>query len=190
MITMNTTDQTLALLQSYMTPEYLAEHIDEFGSPKAFNIYAVGWAHAMDTPTSGPSRSPRTGAAHATAMVVHWPNGIQAKGEVRNQFHHVIDVAPTVLEAAGLPQPVMVNGVQQKPYEGVSMSYSFDDPQAPDRHETQYFEMYVNRGIYHKGWTAVTKHSTPWPTPGGLNLPAYDDDKWELYGHQRLDASP
>jgi arylsulfatase len=113
--------------------------------------------------------------------VIHWPNGIKAKGEIRNQFHHVIDVAPTILEAAGLPEPVFVNGVQQKPYEGVSMLYSFDEPQAAERHETQYFEMFVNRGIYHKGWTAVTKHSTPWPTPGGLILPAYDDDQWELY---------
>jgi len=110
--------------------------------------------------------------------VVHWPNGIKAKGELRNQFHHVIDVAPTVLEAAGLPQPVTVNGVQQKPLEGVSMAYSFEDPQAPDRHETQYFEMFVNRGVYHKGWTAVTRHSIPW---GPSVLPDYDHDTWELY---------
>jgi arylsulfatase len=113
--------------------------------------------------------------------VVHWPNGIRARGEIRSQFHHVIDVAPTVLEAAGLPAPVMVNGVQQKPLEGASMAYSFDDAQAAERHETQYFEMFVNRGIYHKGWTAVTRHSTPWPTPGGFSLPVYDDDTWELY---------
>jgi arylsulfatase len=110
--------------------------------------------------------------------VVHWPNGIQAKGEIRNQFHHVIDVAPTILEAAGLPQPAMVNGVMQKPYEGVSMLYSFDEPQAAERHETQYFEMWVNRGIYHKGWTAVTRHSNPWMQ---IKVPPYDDDKWELY---------
>jgi arylsulfatase A-like enzyme len=181
MITMNTTDQTLALLQSYMTPGYLAEHIDEFGTPKAFNIYAVGWAHAMDTPYQWTKQVASHWGGTRNGTVVHWPNGIQAKGELCSQFHHVIDVAPTILEAAGLPQPVMVNGVQQKPYEGVSMTYSFKDAQAAERHETQYFEMYVNRGIYHKGWTAVTKHSTPWPTPGGLNLPAYDDDKWELY---------
>ncbi len=181
MITMNTTDQTLDLLQSYLTPGYLAEHIDEFGTPKAFNIYAVGWAHAMDTPYQWTKQVASHWGGTRNGTVVHWPNGIKAKGEIRNQFHHVIDVAPTILEAAGLPRPVMVNGVQQKPYEGVSMAYSFEDAQAPEHHETQYFEMYVNRGIYHKGWTAVTKHSTPWPTPGGLNLPAYDDDKWELY---------
>jgi hypothetical protein len=164
-----------------LTPGYLAEHIDEFGTPKAFNIYAVGWAHAMDTPYQWTKQVASHWGGTRNGTVVHWPNGIQAKGEIRNQFHHVIDVAPTILEATGLPQPVMVNGVQQKPYEGVSMAYSLEDAQAPEHHETQYFEMYVNRGIYHKGWTAVTKHSTPWPTPGGLNLPAYDNDKWELY---------
>ena len=94
--------------------------------------------------------------------IVHWPSGIDAKGEVRHQFHHVIDVAPTVLEAAGLPEPTFVHGVQQRPYEGVSMSHTFEDADAAEHHETQYFEMFVNRGIYHQGWTAVTRHSTPW----------------------------
>ena len=89
--------------------------------------------------------------------IVHWPKGIKAKGEMRSQFHHVIDVAPTILEAAGLPEPVSVNGVQQDPIEGVSMLYSFNDAKAAERHETQYFEMFGNRGIYHKGWTAVTQ---------------------------------
>jgi arylsulfatase len=110
--------------------------------------------------------------------IVHWPNGIKAKGEIRSQFHHVIDVAPTVLEAAGLPEPVSVNGVQQDPIEGVSMQYSFDDAKAAERHETQYFEMFGNRGIYHKGWTAVTKHVTPWIMAQKVAL---DDDIWELY---------
>jgi hypothetical protein len=91
----------------------------------------------------------------------------------------VIDVAPTVLEVAGLPEPTFVHGVQQRPYEGVSMAYSFDDADAVDRHGTQYFEMVVNRGIYHRGWTAVTRHSTPWSF--GEQLPSYDDDVWELY---------
>jgi hypothetical protein len=111
--------------------------------------------------------------------IVHWPGGFAAKGEVRHQFHHVIDLAPTVLEAAGLPEPTYVNGVQQMPYEGVSMGYAFDDGAAPERHETQYFEMFCNRGIYHKGWTAVTRHSTPWDVT--KPLPAFDDDVWELY---------
>jgi arylsulfatase len=181
MLWMNTTEQTLGLLQSFSSPQYLAEHIDDFGSPKAFNIYAVGWAHAMDAPYQWTKQVASHWGGTRNGTVVHWPNGIQARGEIRSQFHHVIDVAPTVLEAAGLPAPVMVNGVQQKPLEGASMAYSFDDAQAAERHETQYFEMFVNRGIYHKGWTAVTRHSTPWPTPGGFSLPVYDDDTWELY---------
>jgi len=141
----------------------------------------VGWAHAMDTPYQWTKQVASHWGGTRNATIVHWPKGIQAKGEVRTQFHHVIDLAPTVLEAAGLPEPVMVNSVQQKPYEGVSMVYSFDEALAADRHETQYFEVFVNRGIYHKGWAAVTRHSLPWPVPGGLDLPAYDDDEWELY---------
>lgn len=110
--------------------------------------------------------------------IVHWPNGFATRGEQWTQFHHVIDVAATVLEAAGLPEPAFVNGIQQKPYEGVSMVYSFNDAAAAERHKTQYFEMFVNRGIYHKGWIAVTRHSTPWVMAA---LPAFDDDVWELY---------
>jgi arylsulfatase len=92
----------------------------------------------------------------------------------------VIDVAPTLLEAAGLPEPISVEGVHQKPIEGVSMLYSFNDAKAAERHETQYFEMFGNRGIYHKGWTAVTRHKTPWILIGE-KTPAFDDDVWELY---------
>ena len=102
-----------------------------------------------------------------------------ARGEVRSQFHHVIDIAPTVLEAAGLPHPTMVDGVEQHPIEGVSMRYSFDNAEEADRHTTQYFEMFCNRGIYHEGWTAVTRHSTPWVVT--TELPALEDDVWELY---------
>jgi arylsulfatase len=114
-------------------------------------------------------------------LVVHWPKGFAARGELRHQFHHVIDVAPTVLETAGLPAPVLVDGVQQKPLEGVSMAYSFAGAGAAERHETQYFEMFGNRGIYHRGWTAVTKHRTPWLTGHDVQLPAFDADVWELY---------
>ena len=111
--------------------------------------------------------------------IVHWPAKIKAKGELRNQFHHVIDVAPTVLEVAGLTPPTFVHGVQQRPLEGFSMAYSFDDAEAEERHVTQYFEMFCNRGIYHKGWTAVTRHSTPWVME---ELPPFTNDEWELYG--------
>ena len=121
-------------------------------------------ARAVHARTSGPSRSPRTGAVPATAPIVHWPNGIADKGETRNQFHHVIDVAPTILEAAGLPAPAVVNSIPQAPLEGVSMLATLRDGKAPETHTVQYFEMFGNRGIYHKGWTAVTKHRTPWKT--------------------------
>jgi arylsulfatase len=112
--------------------------------------------------------------------IIHWPKGIKGKGEMRTQFCHCIDVAPTILEAAGIPQPTTVDGIQQKPIEGVSMLYSFNNAKAAERHETQYFEMFGNRGIYHKGWTAVTRHKTPWLLVGE-KTPPFDDDNWELY---------
>ncbi len=112
--------------------------------------------------------------------IVHWPNGISEPGGVRSQFTHVIEVAPTILEAAGLPEPAMVNGVQQSPMEGTSMLHSFNDAAAAERHDLQYFEMFANRGIYHRGWSAVTKHRTPWVMVGG-DLPAFDAHVWELY---------
>jgi arylsulfatase A-like enzyme len=162
------------------TPEFLKENIDKFGGPEAYNHYAVGWAHATDAPYQWTKQVASHWGGTRNGTIVHWPRGIQARGGLRAQFHHVIDVAPTVLEAAGLPQPVMVNGVMQKPYEGVSMAYSFDDAQAAERHTTQYFEIIGNRGIYHKGWTAVTKHRTPWLT-GAIQTIPFDDDIWELY---------
>ena len=161
------------------TTEFMVSHIDDFGTPKSYNHYAVGWAHAMCTPYQWTKQVASHWGGTRNGTVVHWPRGMQAQGEVRNQFHHVIDLAPTVLEAAKLPEPSSVNGVQQTPYEGVSMAYSFDGADASDRHETQYFEMFCNRGIYHKGWTAVTRHSTPWEFTSAL--PAFADDVWELY---------
>jgi arylsulfatase A-like enzyme len=162
------------------TPEFMSSRIDDFGTPAAYNHYAVGWAHAMDTPYQWTKQVASHWGGTRNGTMIHWPNGIKAKGEVRPQFHHVIDLAPTILEVAGIPEPLSVNGVQQMPLQGASMVYSFDDSAAAERRETQYFEMFVNRGIYHKGWTAVTRHSTPWEA--GAELPPYDDDVWELYG--------
>jgi len=162
------------------TTEFLVSTMDKLGSPEAYNHYAVGWAHAMDTPYQWTKQVASHWGGTRNGTIVRWPAGIKARGEVRNQFCHVIDVCPTVLEAAGLPHPVMVNGVLQAPIEGTSMAYSFDDAAAPERHDLQYFEMFGNRGIYHKGWSAVTKHKTPWVMVGG-SMPAFDDDVWELY---------
>jgi arylsulfatase A-like enzyme len=162
------------------TPEFMAARLDDFGGPDSYNHYAVGWAHAMDTPYQWTKQVASHWGGTRNGTIVHWPNGFQASGELRQQFHHVIDLAPTILEVAGLPQPVSVNGVQQMPLQGVSMAYSFDGAEEADRHETQYFEMFGNRGIYHKGWTAVTRHKTPWILVGE-QAPAFDDDRWELY---------
>jgi arylsulfatase A-like enzyme len=162
------------------TAEFLTERLDQLGGVESYNHYAVGWAHAMDTPYQWTKQVASHFGGTRNGTIVHWPKGITAKGEIRSQFHHVIDVAPTILEAAGLPQPTFVNGVQQRPIEGVSMAYSFNEAKASDRHQTQYFEMAGNRGIYHKGWTAVTQHRIPWET-GMVKLPAFDDDVWELY---------
>ena len=162
------------------TPEFLTARIDKLGGPESYNHYAVGWAHAMNTPYQWTKQVASHWGGTRNGTILHWPAGIKAKGEIRSQFHHVIDIAPTILEAAGIPQPVSVNGVAQQPIEGVSMLYSFNDSKAAERHETQYFEMFGNRGIYHKGWTAVTRHKTPWLLVGE-KTPAFDDDVWELY---------
>jgi len=162
------------------TPEFLLSKMDELGSPSSYNHYAVGWAWAMNTPFQWTKQVASHWGGTRNGTIVHWPDGIEEKGGLRSQFSHVIDVAPTILEAAGLPEPTMVNGVMQSPMEGTSMLYSFNNADASERHELQYFEMFANRGIYHRGWSAVTKHKTPWVMVGG-GLPAFDDDVWELY---------
>ncbi|WP_280637291.1 arylsulfatase [Nocardioides sp. W7] len=162
------------------TPEFMLSKMEEFGSPSSYNHYSVGWAWAMNTPFQWTKQVASHWGGTRNGTIVHWPTGIEEKGGLRSQFAHVIDVAPTVLEAAGLPEPTMVNGVMQSPMEGTSMLYSFNEAESPERHDLQYFEMCGNRGIYHKGWSAVTKHRTPWVMVGG-ELVALDDDVWELY---------
>jgi len=170
---------TLNGMPGIETADFLLSKIDDFGTPDAYNHYAVGWAHALCAPYQWTKQVASHWGGTRNGTVVHWPNGLADKGGLRNQFHHVIDVAPTILEAAGLPAPMSVNGITQAPLEGVSMLGSLCDATAPETHEVQYFEMMGNRGIYHDGWTACTKHRTPWKvdTP-----PAFDDDVWELYG--------
>lgn len=156
---------------------YLIAHKDELGTPRSYNHYAIGWAHAMDAPYQWTKQVASHWGGTRNGTIVAWPNGIEARGEIRNQFAHVIDVAPTVLEAAGIPEPSTVNGITQSPYEGTPMNYSFNAADAAEQHVTQYFEMLGNRAIYHNGWTAVAKHKYPWlASDHGL-----DDDVWELY---------
>jgi arylsulfatase A-like enzyme len=169
---------TLNGMAGIETTEFVLSKIDDFGTPNAYNHYAVGWAHALCTPYQWTKQIASHWGGTRNGTIVHWPNGFTDKGATRNQFHHVIDVAPTLLEAAGLPAPFAVNGIQQAPLEGVSMLAMLRDGNAPETHDVQYFEIMGNRGIYHQGWTAVTKHRTPWLG----DAPPFDQDIWELYG--------
>jgi arylsulfatase len=159
-------------------PDAVVRNIDRWGDPTTFPHFAAGWAVAGDTPFAWTKQVASSYGGTRNGMVIHWPRRIQAKGELRAQWHHVVDIAPTVLEAAGLPFPKEVNGVTQKPFEGVSLLYTFDDARAKDRHVTQYFEILGNRGIYHDGWLAGTVHRAPWERQPRVALL---EDKWELY---------
>lgn len=157
----------------------ILKKIDELGGRNAYNHYAAGWAVAGDTPFGWTKQVASSFGGTRNGMIVHWPKGIKAKNEVRSQFHHVIDIAPTVLEACGLPEPKEVNGIVQRPIEGVSIADSFDDAAAKERHTTQYFEIFCNRAIYHEGWVAGTVHKAPWePKP---RVDSFDKDHWQLY---------
>jgi arylsulfatase len=162
------------------TPDFMLAKMAEFGTPASYNHYSVGWAWAMNAPLQWTKQVASHWGGTRNGTIVHWPAGIPEPGGVRSQFTHVIDVAPTVLEAAGIPEPTMVNGVLQSPIEGTSMVYTFAGADEPERHDLQYFEMFGNRGIYHRGWSAVTKHRTPW-LMAGHTPPPFDDDVWELY---------
>jgi arylsulfatase A-like enzyme len=163
-------------------PEEFSEvmrRMDELGGPTTFNHYPIGWAHAMDTPFQWTKQIASHFGGTRNGMVISWPDRIKDKGGIRTQFHHVIDIAPTILEAVGVQMPAMLNGVPQKPIEGVSMVYSFDDLKAPSTRRTQYFEMFANRAIYNDGWVAATTPPLP-PWGSGKTIPI-DDYKWELY---------
>jgi arylsulfatase A-like enzyme len=162
--------------------DQMMAHIDDWGGPSTFPHFAIGWAWAGNTPFQWTKQVASHFGGTRNGMVLHWPKGVKAKGEIRSQFHHVIDVAPTVLEAAKLPQPKTVKGVPQRPMDGVSMLYSADDAKAKDHRTTQYFEMFGNRGIYHEGWVACTRHSIPWLM---VPLPSVKDDVWELYNVEK-----
>jgi len=165
-------------------PEIL-KHLDDLGGPDSYSHFAAGWAVAGDTPFMWTKQVAGNYGGTRNGMAISWPKRIKMKGEVRSQWHHVIDVAPTVLEAAGLPQPKSVNGTLQTPIQGVSMVYTFDNAKAQDKHTTQYFEIFGNRGIYHDGWLAQTVHKAPWESKPRAEL---QGDKWELY-NTRADFS-
>jgi len=158
--------------------DQMMDHIEDWGGPTTFPHFAIGWAWAGNTPFQWTKQVASHFGGTRNGMVLHWPAGIKSKGQIRSQFHHVIDVAPTVLEGTKLPEPKVVNGIPQRPMDGVSMLYTVDDAKAKDRRTTQYFEMFGNRGIYHDGWVACTRHSIPWLM---VKLPPLTDDVWELY---------
>ncbi len=158
--------------------EDLLPLMDKWGGPETFPHMAAGWAIAFDAPFTWAKQVASDFGGTRNGMVIRWPNGIKDKGGIRTQFSHVIDIAPTILEAAGLPEPKIVNGTRQTPIEGTSINYSFDDADAKERHTTQYFEIFGNRAIYRDGWFARTIHRAPWNT--GKNR-ALDTDVWDLY---------
>jgi arylsulfatase len=160
-------------------PTFLLQHIDDIGGPASYNHFPVGWAWAMNTPFQWGKQVASHFGGTRNPLVISWPARIKDKGGVRTQFHHVIDIVPTILEAAHIPQPTEVNGVQQKPIEGISMMYSFDDPNAKEQRQTQYFEMFGNRALYHDGWIASVRHGRlPWESAGSYD---FTKDRWELY---------
>ena len=156
----------------------MLKRLDQWGGPETYPHMAAGWAVAFDAPFGWMKQVPSDFGGTRNGMVVHWPKGIKAKGGQRTQFGHVIDVAPTVLELIGLPEPKIVTGTPQVPMEGTSLAYSFENPTAPERHTTQYFEIAGNRAIYHDGWFARTIHRAPWEPKGRHPL---TEDVWELY---------
>ena len=163
----------------FETTEFMTDRIAEFGGPKSYNHYAVGGPTPWTPPTSGPSRSPPISGAPATGPLSTGLLAFRPEARCAASSTTSSTSAATILDATGIPEPTFVNGIQQMPLHGVSMRYAFDDANAPEARETQYFEVFCNRGIYHKGWTAVTRHSVPWDV--GAKLPALDDDVWELY---------
>jgi arylsulfatase len=160
------------------TVQDILKHYDELGGPTTYPHYAAGWAVAGDTPFTWTKQIASSYGGTRNGMVVHWPKGIKAKGELRSQWAHVIDVAPTILESAGLPEPKSVNGTVQTPIEGVSLAYTFADSKAPSRHTVQYFEILGNRAVYQDGWLAGTVHRAAWEFKVRRPL---EDDVWELY---------
>ncbi|MCB9137044.1 MAG: arylsulfatase [Caldilineaceae bacterium] len=159
--------------------DFMLKHIDEIGGPMHENHYPVPWCWAGSSPFQWMKQVASHFGGTRNGLIIRWPDKIKDKGSLRSQFHHVIDITPTILEAAGIPQPFEVNGSPQRPMEGVSLAYTWDDAEAKGRHITQYFEMFGNRALYHDGWVAGCQHGKlPWQMSGSKS---FDDDTWELY---------
>ena len=159
--------------------QQLLASLDDLGSPKTFNHFHAAWAWAVNTPFQWTKQIASHFGGTRDPLVIAWGDRIQEKGGLRTQFHHVIDVAPTILEAAGITTPTVVNGVKQQPIEGTSLVYTFDNPTADSQRTTQYFEMFGNRAIYDRGWIAAARHGRlPWER---VSKTDFDQDRWELY---------
>jgi arylsulfatase A-like enzyme len=165
-------------LQGVETVENMLEKADIWGGPDSFPHMSCGWSVATDAPFTWTKQVAGDYGGTRNGMVMHWPKGFESKGEIRSQWHHVNDVAATILEATRLPEPKMINGVEQRPMDGVSMLYAADDAGAADRHTTQYFEMFGNRAMYHEGWLARVVHRIPWHSDAIRPL---QEDVWQLY---------
>lgn len=168
------------VLNGLQTPfEANMRHYDEWGTTTTYPHYHAGWAMAGNTPFRYFKQSEHRGGQH-DALVIHWPKGIASSGEIRKQYHHITDIAPTILEAAHVSVPQTYQGIEQQPMDGVSMAYSFDQKDAPNQKEKQYYEMFGNRAIWVGGWKAVALHANRMPWDLNSRQP-FDQDKWELY---------
>jgi arylsulfatase len=155
------------------------QNLADWGRETTYPHYHAGWAMAGNTPFRYFKQSEHRGGQH-DALVIHWPDGIRSKGEIRSQYHHISDIAPTIMEAAAIEVPETYHGVEQQPMDGVSLMYSFDNANAPNRKERQYYEMFGNRAIWVDGWKAVSLHAKRMPWDINVVLP-FDQDEWELY---------
>jgi arylsulfatase len=178
---------------------FLLSQIDNLGGPLTYNHYPVGWAHAMDAPMQWTKQVASHFGGTRNGLVISWPAKIAEKGGLRSQFCHVIDIVPTIYEAAGITAPDVLDGVKQQPIDGVSLVYTFDQANAPTQHPSQYFELVGNRAMYKDGWMAsTTPLRLPWITAAGVAEPNPDDFKWELYNvnedfsqsHNLVDKNP
>lgn len=169
------------------SPDEAVKRLDDIGGPHSHANYPWGWAQAGNTPFKWYKQNTHEGGVHVP-LIVHWPKGISAKGEIRSQWHYVTDIAPTVYDIAGVTVPEVLRGYEQMPISGTSLTYSFENPDSPSKKVKQYFEMGGHRAMYHEGWKAVTRHNPFSVFVEGASTNAFDNDVWELYD-LRADAS-